>query len=72
MNENLELFALLCRWGRKRSFAISCVLYIIAGPVAAFAPHYVVFCLARLALGMAGSGTFNCGFTLCKLAQFAL
>ncbi|XP_023709704.1 organic cation transporter protein isoform X3 [Cryptotermes secundus] len=52
------------KWGRKRSFAISCILYIIAGPVAAFAPHYLVFCFARLALGMAGSGTFNCGFTL--------
>lgn len=58
---------LLCRWGRKRSLTVSCVIYIIAGPVAAFAPHYLVFCFARLALGMAGSGTYNCGFTLCKL-----
>lgn len=58
---------LFCRWGRKRSLTISCVMYIVAGPVAAFSPHYLVFCFARLALGMAGSGTFNCGFTLCKL-----
>ncbi|XP_021933962.1 organic cation transporter protein isoform X2 [Zootermopsis nevadensis] len=52
------------KWGRKRSLTISCVMYIVAGPVAAFSPHYLVFCFARLALGMAGSGTFNCGFTL--------
>jgi hypothetical protein len=41
-------------------------MYIIAGPVAAYTPHYLVFCFARLALGMAGAGTYNCGFTLCK------
>ncbi|KAJ9574200.1 hypothetical protein L9F63_008456 [Diploptera punctata] len=52
------------RWGRKRSFTISCIVYIISGPVAAFAPHYLVFFFARLALGMSGSGTYNCGFTL--------
>jgi MFS family permease len=62
----LQLDHLLCRWGRKRSITISCIMYIIAGPVAAFAPHYLVFCFARLALGMSGSGTYNCGFTLCK------
>jgi len=62
----LQLNCLLCRWGRKRGITVSCIMYIIAGPVAAFAPHYLVFCFARLALGMAGSGTYNCGFTLCK------
>jgi len=62
----LQLNRLLCRWGRKRGITVSCIMYIIAGPVAAFAPHYLVFCFARLALGMAGSGTYNCGFTLCK------
>ena len=62
----LQLNRLLCRWGRKRSITISCIMYIIAGPVAAYTPHYLVFYFARLALGMAGAGTYNCGFTLCK------
>ncbi|XP_069674471.1 organic cation transporter protein isoform X2 [Periplaneta americana] len=56
------------KWGRKRSFTISCITYIIAGPVATFAPYYLLFYFARVALGMAGTGAFNSGFTL--LAEF--
>ncbi|KAJ4432080.1 hypothetical protein ANN_20694 [Periplaneta americana] len=52
------------RYGRKKVFATACMIYIIAGPVVALAPYYTLFILARIALGIAGSGTHNCGFTL--------
>ncbi|XP_067000282.2 organic cation transporter protein isoform X2 [Anabrus simplex] len=52
------------KWGRKMSFVISCGIYIIIGPVTAVISNYWLFLLCRFALGMAGSGCFNCGFTL--------
>ncbi|PSN45357.1 hypothetical protein C0J52_06542 [Blattella germanica] len=36
------------RYGRKKVFATACVIYIIAGPVAAFAPYYTLFIFARI------------------------
>lgn len=43
------------------------ILYIIAGPVAAFVPWYSVFLLARIGIGIAGSGTYHTAYTICKL-----
>ncbi|XP_066991264.1 organic cation transporter protein isoform X2 [Anabrus simplex] len=52
------------KWGRKCSFVISCAMYIIAGPLGGLIPNYWLFVVTRLFLGMAGSGCYNCAFTL--------
>ncbi|GLH06925.1 Organic cation transporter protein [Gryllus bimaculatus] len=38
------------KWGRKCSFVISCIMYIVAGPIAGIFPIYWVFVVARFVL----------------------
>ncbi|CAH1391242.1 unnamed protein product [Nezara viridula] len=52
------------RFGRKRTFIFSAILYMIAGPSAAFLTNYAAFILFRLLIGLAGSGVYDTGYTL--------
>lgn len=54
------------KYGRKPSFVISSIIYIICGPLAAVVPWYAVFILARVGIGIAGSGTYHTAYTICK------
>lgn len=57
---------LLYRFGRKTSITIGSLLYIVFGPVGAFAEYYWLFVLSRVALGIAGSAVYHSAYTLCK------
>ncbi|XP_049840116.1 organic cation transporter protein isoform X3 [Schistocerca gregaria] len=52
------------RAGRKTSLTLSFLIYIVVGPLSGLLAYYWVFVAARLLIGMAGAGCFNCGFTL--------
>lgn len=39
---------------------------MIVGPSTAFVNSYGMFILFRLLIGVAGSGTYDSGYTLCK------
>lgn len=63
---NCFLVLNVCRYGRKTSISISSVIYIICGPVAAVSQSYWLFVAARVGLGIAGSGVYHSGYTVCK------
>ncbi|CAH1391240.1 unnamed protein product [Nezara viridula] len=52
------------RFGRKKTFAFSCIMYMIVAPSAAFANSYGMFILFRLLIGIAGSGAYDSGYTV--------
>uniref|UniRef100_A0A023F789 Putative synaptic vesicle transporter svop n=2 Tax=Triatoma infestans TaxID=30076 RepID=A0A023F789_TRIIF len=52
------------RFGRKKCFVSSCILYIFSGPIAGFAPTYYLFLIMRLLIGIAGSGVYESGYTI--------
>lgn len=55
------------KYGRKASFIISSIIYIICGPIAGVVPWYSVFILARVGIGIAASGTYHTAYTICML-----
>lgn len=54
------------RFGRKKIFSLSCILYIIAGPAGALVNDYVLFIILRILVGVAGSGVYEAGYTICE------
>ncbi|XP_039301051.1 organic cation transporter protein isoform X1 [Nilaparvata lugens] len=52
------------KYGRKTSFILATVLYIVAGPLAALVPSFTVFNITRFIVGMAGSGVYETTFTI--------
>lgn len=60
------------KYGRKASFVISSIIYIICAPVAGLVPWYNVFILARVGTGIAGSGTYHTAYTICRFISYIL
>uniref|UniRef100_A0A1B6FR82 Major facilitator superfamily (MFS) profile domain-containing protein n=2 Tax=Cuerna arida TaxID=1464854 RepID=A0A1B6FR82_9HEMI len=59
------LFGLIAdRYGRKISFVLSCVTYMLFGPLTAISPNFTFFILMRFLTGLAGSGVYETGFTI--------
>lgn len=52
------------RFGRKKIFALCCLIYIAAGPAGAFVTSYVIFLILRILIGIAGSGVYEAGYTI--------
>ncbi|CAH1391234.1 unnamed protein product [Nezara viridula] len=52
------------RYGRKKSFIVSCVLFLVASPSAAFVHSYILFITFRLMIGMAASGLYETAYTI--------
>uniref|UniRef100_A0A1B6E2F2 Major facilitator superfamily (MFS) profile domain-containing protein n=2 Tax=Clastoptera arizonana TaxID=38151 RepID=A0A1B6E2F2_9HEMI len=52
------------KFGRKRSFVLSCLLYIVSGPAAGFTQSFLVFTIARFFIGIAGSGVYESAYTI--------
>ncbi|XP_054263783.1 organic cation transporter protein-like isoform X2 [Macrosteles quadrilineatus] len=52
------------KYGRKSSFVLACLTYVVTGPLAAFAPSYWLFIVARFFIGTAGSGCYESAYTL--------
>ncbi|KAG8320756.1 hypothetical protein J6590_061996, partial [Homalodisca vitripennis] len=52
------------KYGRKSSFVLASLTYIIMGPLAAFSPSYWLFIVARFFLGIAGSGCYESAYTI--------
>ncbi|XP_014271345.1 organic cation transporter protein [Halyomorpha halys] len=52
------------RFGRKKTFAFSCIMYMIVGPSTAFVNSYGLFILFRLLIGVAGAGAYDTGYTI--------
>ncbi|XP_014271301.1 organic cation transporter protein [Halyomorpha halys] len=59
------LFGLISdRFGRKKTFIFSSILYMVTGPSAAFVSSYAAFIVLRLLIGLAGSGLYDTGYTI--------
>lgn len=59
------LFGFLAdKFGRKRSFVLACLMYILSSPVAALTYSYLVFVIARFVIGLAGSGVYESAYTI--------
>lgn len=58
------------KFGRKMSFLIGCILYVISGPVVAFASDYLMVVAGRLGLGAAGSAIYHSAFVMRKYSLF--
>lgn len=52
------------RFGRRPTFFISLVLQLIGGLLAAIAPEYVTFVLARIIIGATTSGVFLIAYVI--------
>lgn len=52
------------KWGRKPVFFASLVLEVVFGLVAAFAPDYITYTVARLIIGATTSGVFLVAYVL--------
>ncbi|XP_014260538.1 organic cation transporter protein isoform X1 [Cimex lectularius] len=52
------------KFGRKKVFLFCCILYMIAGPIAAIASTYALLLLMRVLIGIAGSGVYEAGYTI--------
>lgn len=52
------------RYGRKKAFIVSSILFLIAGPSAAFVHSYILFIAFRLMIGMAASGVYETAYTI--------
>lgn len=52
------------RYGRRPTFFISLVLQLIGGLLAAIAPEYITFILARILIGASTSGVFLVAYVI--------
>lgn len=52
------------RYGRRVSFFLGCILYIISGPLVAFAFDYAMLIVGRIGLGAAASGIYHSAFVI--------
>jgi MFS family permease len=55
------------RFGRKASFSIAAVLYMISGLLTTYAPSYILLIIGRIGLGLCGAGVFYSLFTLSEV-----
>lgn len=55
------------KYGRKSSFTIAAILYIVSGVLTTFSPVYALLLLGRIGLGASASGVFYPPFALRKL-----
>ncbi|KAK9503275.1 hypothetical protein O3M35_011879 [Rhynocoris fuscipes] len=59
------IFGIFCdKYGRKKGFIISCVMYMIASTIAGVTHFYSIFLILRFIIGVAGSGVYSAGFTI--------
>lgn len=52
------------KYGRKSSFTIAAILYIVSGVLTTFSPVYILLLLGRIGLGASASGVFYPPFAL--------
>lgn len=57
------------KYGRKMSFFVGCLIYMVSGPMVAFAFNYSMVVAGRIGLGAANSGIYNSAFVIRKLAE---
>lgn len=55
------------KYGRKSSFTIAAILYIVSGVLTTFSPVYALLLLGRIGLGASASGVFYPPFALREL-----
>lgn len=53
------------RYGRKTSYCMGALLYIVAGILTSFSPWYWLFMVGRILLGAAGAAIFYSSYTIC-------
>ena len=54
----------LCRFGRRPTMLVACVIQAIASFICAFSVNYVMFIFLRFLVAFSVSGVFECGFVL--------
>lgn len=54
------------KYGRKSSFTIAALLYVVSSLLTTFSPVYILLLLGRIGLGASASGVFYPAFALCK------
>ncbi|XP_043487909.1 organic cation transporter protein-like [Polistes fuscatus] len=52
------------RYGRKITYLISCVIYMISGPLIAFTHKYIIMLICRVGLGVAGIGIYQATYSI--------
>ncbi|XP_066151542.1 organic cation transporter protein-like [Euwallacea fornicatus] len=52
------------RWGRKKTFFLSLVVQVVFGTIAAFAPEFWTFTIARAVVGATTSGVFLVAYVI--------
>ncbi|XP_058811839.1 organic cation transporter protein [Topomyia yanbarensis] len=52
------------KYGRKSSFTVAALLYVVASLLTTFSPYYVLLLLGRVGLGASASGVFYPAFAL--------
>ncbi|KAL2740284.1 solute carrier family 22 member 6-like [Vespula squamosa] len=52
------------RYGRKITFTISCLIYMISGPVVAWTHSYLIMVMCRVGLGVAGIGVYQGAYSI--------
>lgn len=55
------------KYGRKSSFTIAALLYVVSSLLTTFSPVYILLLLGRIGLGASASGVFYPAFALCKI-----
>lgn len=55
---------ILSRYGRKPIFFLSLVIQVVFGILAAYAPEYITFTIARLVIGATTSGVFLVAYVI--------
>jgi len=58
------------RFGRKTSFTLGAVFFVVGSFFCTFSPWYSIFLAGRFALGAASSGIFYPAFTMSKLLYY--
>ncbi|XP_055526448.1 organic cation transporter protein isoform X1 [Wyeomyia smithii] len=52
------------KYGRKSSFTVAALLYVVASLLTTFSPYYILLLLGRIGLGASASGVFYPAFAL--------
>ncbi|KAF7411863.1 hypothetical protein HZH66_000759 [Vespula vulgaris] len=52
------------KYGRKMTFDLSCLIYIITGPVIAWTDSYIIMVICRIGLGVAGIGIYQAAYSI--------
>jgi MFS family permease len=54
------------KYGRKSSFSLAAVTYMVSGMMVTFSPWYLIVLLGRVGIGASSAGILYSTFTLCK------